>query len=119
MTRVKGGVSALKTRRNVLKQVKGYRFGRSTKEKMAIEAIAHAGNSAFAHRRDKKGDFRRLWNVQINAALRSPAFADQKLSYSKFMSALKKKGITIDRKILADLAQFVPESFARIVKQTV
>ncbi len=109
MTRVKGGVNALKTRRNVLKMVKGYRFGRSTKEKMANEAIAHAGNSAFAHRRDKKGDFRRLWNVQINAALGA------ELSYSKFINALKKKGIVIDRKILADLAENVPESFARIV----
>lgn len=54
MSRVKKGVNALKTRRNILSQVKGYRFGRSKKEKMAYEAIAHAGNYAFAHRRDKK-----------------------------------------------------------------
>ena len=57
MVRVKKGVNANKSRKNVLKQVKGYRFGRSTKEKQAIEAIAHAGTYAFAHRRDKKGDF--------------------------------------------------------------
>jgi large subunit ribosomal protein L20 len=69
MARVKKGQNALKTRRNVLKQVKGYRFGRSKKEKQAYEAIAHAGNYSFAHRRDKKGDFRRLWNVRINALL--------------------------------------------------
>ncbi len=112
MTRVKKGVNALKTRRNVLKQVKGYRFGRSTKERMAYEAISHAGAYAFAHRRDKKGDFRRLWNVKINAAL-----APMDLSYSKFMGTLKKKGIALDRKALATLAEKSPESFARLVKQ--
>ena len=58
MSRVKKGVNALKTRRNILKQVKGYRFGRSTKEKQAYEAISHAGTYAFAHRRDKKNDMR-------------------------------------------------------------
>ena len=110
MTRVKGGVHALKTRRNVLKMVKGYRFGRSTKERQAIEAISHAGQNAFAHRRDKKGDFRRLWNVQINAAL-----SDSPLSYSKFIGALKKNNIEVDRKILATLAETSPESFKRIV----
>jgi|SRR3989344_5248510 len=110
MARVKKGVNALKTRRNVLKQVKGYRFGRSTKERAATEAIFHAGAYAFAHRRDKKGDFRRLWNVRINAALRPLGF-----SYSKFINALKKKQIGVDRKILADLALNNPETFKRIV----
>ncbi len=112
MTRVKKGVNALKTRRNVLKQVKGYRFGRSTKERNAYEAISHAGAYAFAHRRDKKGDFRRIWNVKINAAL-----TPMNLSYSKFMGTLKKKGIAIDRKALATLAEVHPETFARLVKQ--
>ena len=69
MARVKGGTTSLKRRKNVLKMVKGYRFGRSTKERMAKEAIFHAGKYAFAHRRDKKNDFRRLWNVRINGAL--------------------------------------------------
>ncbi len=110
MTRVKKGVNALKTRRNVLKQVKGYRFGRSTKEREAYDAIAHAGAYAFAHRRDKKNDFRKLWTVRINAALETHG-----LSYSKFMGALKKKGIAVDRKILATLAAQNPESFERIV----
>ncbi|MDQ3076886.1 MAG: 50S ribosomal protein L20 [bacterium] len=109
MTRVKKGVNALKSRRNVLKQVKGYRFGRSTKEKQAMEAIFHAGTYAFAHRRDKKGDARRLWNVRINAAL------GEDMSYSKFMGALKKAGITLDRKILSTIAQDHPETFKRIV----
>ncbi len=109
MTRVKKGVNALKSRRNVLKQVKGYRFGRSTKEKQAMEAIFHAGTYAFAHRRDKKGEARRLWNVRINAAL------GEDMSYSKFMGALKKAGITLDRKVLSTIAQDHPESFKRIV----
>ncbi len=110
MTRVKKAVNALKTRRNILKQVKGFRFGRSTKERQAYEAISHAGAYSFAHRRDKKNDMRKLWNVRINAAL------DPKgLSYSKFMGALKKKGILVDRKILSILADKNPETFDRIV----
>lgn len=114
MTRVKNGVHALKTRRNILKQVKGYRFGRSTKERMAYEAISHAGAYAFTHRRDKKGDFRRLWNVRINAALRN---INPKYSYSKFMGNLKKANIAIDRKALATLALENPKSFEAIVKK--
>lgn len=113
MARVKKGVNALKTRRNVLKQTKGYRFGRSTKERMAYEAIMHAGMHAFAHRRDKKNDFRKLWNVQINAFVRT-----HNLSYSKFIGALKKKNILIDRKILANLAEENPKIFERIIAKT-
>ncbi len=116
MTRVKKGVNALKTRKKILSQVKGYRFGRSTKERMAYEAISHAGAYAFAHRRDKKGDFRRLWNVRINAALRN---IDSKNSYSKFMGALKKANILIDRKALATLALENPKSFEAIVKKVI
>ncbi|NLE07212.1 MAG: 50S ribosomal protein L20 [Parcubacteria group bacterium] len=110
MARVKKGVNALKTRRNVLKQVKGYRFGRSKKERMAYEAIAHAGAYAFAHRRDKKGDARRLWNVRINAVLR-----DKGLSYSKFIDSLKKNNIDLNRKMLSEIATSKPETFSRIV----
>lgn len=110
MTRVKKAVHALKHRRTILKAAKGFRFGRSTKERMAIDAIQHAGAYAFAHRRDKKGDFRRMWNVRINAALRPLGF-----SYSKFMGEIKKKGIALDRKSLAHLAEFKPETFQKIV----
>jgi large subunit ribosomal protein L20 len=110
MTRVKKGVNALKTRRNILKKVKGYRFGRSTKERMANEAIFHAGTYAFAHRRDKKGDARRTWIVQINAALEPMG-----LSYSKVADALKKKSVGLDRKSLAAIAHAHPESFKRFV----
>jgi large subunit ribosomal protein L20 len=112
MTRVKRGVLKTKTRRNLLKQVKGYRFGRSTKEAAAIEAVAHAGAYAFAHRRDKKGVNRRLWNVKINALVRPEG-----LSYSKFIDALHKKNIAVDRKILADLAENNPDTFKRVVAQ--
>ncbi len=69
MTRIKRGTTSLKRRKNILSQTKGFRFGRSTKERQAREAIAHAGSHAFAHRRDKKNDARRLWTVQINAML--------------------------------------------------
>jgi large subunit ribosomal protein L20 len=111
MARVKGGKISAKRRRNVLKQVKGYRFARSKKERAAKEAIVHAGKYAFAHRRDKKNDFRRLWSVRINAAL------GENLSYSKFIGTLNKKGIKVNRKMLAELAVNNPESFSRLVKQ--
>lgn len=112
MTRVKRGVLKTKTRRNLLKQVKGYRFGRSKKEANAMEAMMHAGAYAFAHRRDKKGVNRRLWNVKINASLRAEG-----LTYSKFIGALKKKNIEVDRKILADLAEHNPDTFKRVLAQ--
>ena len=110
MSRVKRGTIKNKSRKNTLAQVKGYRFGRSTKKKMATEAIAHAGTHAFAHRRDKKSNFRRLWNIKINAEVRK-----YELSYSRFIDALNKKDIGLNRKVLADLAENVPESFERVV----
>lgn len=112
MTRVKKGVNALKYRRNLLKATKGYRFGRSKKERAAQDAVQHAGAYAFAHRRDKKGDFRRLWNVRINAALRPLGH-----SYSTFIGALKKKEIGLDRKILATLAADHPEVFKKVTEE--
>ena len=111
MSRVKKGVNALKTRRNILKQVKGYRFGRSTKEKQAYEAISHAGTYAFAHRRDKKGEARRVWNIKINAALETLG-----LSYSKFIGNLKKKNVDLNRKMLAEIAATHPETFEKITE---
>ena len=112
MTRVKRGTIANKRRKNVLSQVKGYRFGRSTKERMAKDAIAHAGTYAFAHRRDKKADKRRIWQVNINAAVRVLG-----MTYSKFIDALKKSNIEIDRKILSDLAHSQPSTFKRIFEK--
>ena len=111
MARVKRGTTSLKTRKNVLARVKGYRFGRSTKEREARTAIAHAGNHAFAHRRDKKNDFRRLFTVKLNAALRPLGF-----SYSKFIDTLKKKNVELDRKVLSQIAHESPDAFKRIVE---
>lgn len=110
MARVKKAVNALKYRRSLLKAVKGYRFSRSKKERAAQEAFQKAGAYAFAHRRDKKGDFRSLFIVKINAALRPEG-----LSYSKFIGALKKKNIGLDRKVLAELAEYHPETFKKVV----
>jgi len=111
MTRVKRGVIKNKRRKNTLSQTKGYRHGRSKKEAQAKDAIRHAGNYAFAHRKDKKADARKLWTVRINAAVRPLG-----ISYSKFIDGMKKKGIKVDRKILSDLAVKNPEVFERIVK---
>ena len=110
MSRVKRGVIKAKRRRNTLAQVKGYRFGRSTKEAMARDAIRHAGQNAFAHRKDKKNDKRKLWNTKISASAQSLS-----LSYSKLMGGLKKKNIALDRKILATLAEKHPETFERVI----
>ena len=112
MARVKGGLMAQKRRRNILEQVKGYRFGRSKKKRQAREAIYHAQLHAFDHRKDKKGDFRRLWITRINAALQTSG-----IKYSRFIKTLQDKGIGLDRKILATLAKDRPEVFQRIVDQ--
>ena len=111
MTRVKRGIIKNKRRKNILSQTKGFRFGRSTKEAQAKEALAHAGAYSFAHRKDKKADARSLWTLRINAAVRPLG-----TSYSRFIDGMKKKGMALDRKILSDLAMNNPESFARVVK---
>lgn len=111
MSRVKKAIHAIKRRRNVLKAAKGYRFGRSKKEIEAKVAIRKAGTHAFAHRRDKKNDFKRLWNIKINAALEPMG-----LSYSKVMGNLKKKNISLNRKMLAEVAQTYPEVFVKIAE---
>jgi large subunit ribosomal protein L20 len=111
MSRVKGGVMASKRRRNILEQVKGYRFGRSKKKRQAREAIYHAQLHAFAHRKDKKNDFRRLWITRINAALQT-----HEIKYSRFIKMLADKSIKVDRKILATLAKDRPEAFTRLVE---
>ena len=111
MARVKRGTLKNKRRKNILAQTKGYRFDRSTKERVAHEAIRHAGAHAFRHRREKKRDFRSLWTLRINAAVR-----EHGMSYSKFIGALKKSKNALDRKSLSTLAMEHPEVFARVVK---
>jgi large subunit ribosomal protein L20 len=112
MTRVKRGVTSLKRRRSILTAAKGYRHGRSTKEIGAKVALVKAGAHAFAHRKDKKADMRRLWTVRLNAALRPLGF-----SYSKFIDVIHKKNITLDRKVLSEIARTAPETFSQIVNQ--
>ena len=103
---------AQKRKRNILAEAKGYRFGRSKKKAQAREAIYHAQLHAFDHRKDKKGDFRRLWTVRINAALMPHG-----IKYSRFIKMLKDKNIELDRKILATLAVESPEAFNRVVAE--
>ncbi|MEK7089246.1 MAG: 50S ribosomal protein L20 [Patescibacteria group bacterium] len=111
MTRVKRGVSAHKKREKTLKLTKGYKWGRKSKERAAKEALLHAQSRMFKGRKEKKRDMRALWQVQVNAASRQLG-----VSYSVLMGALKKKGIEIDRKILAELAKTEPKVFAKIVE---
>jgi large subunit ribosomal protein L20 len=110
MSRVKRGLMAMKRRRNVLKAAKGFRFGRSTKEVEAKVALRHAGAHAFAHRKDKKTDMRRLFTVRLNAALR-----EQGITYSRFIALAKVKNMQVDRKILSILAVENPETFKKVV----
>lgn len=112
MARVKRGTTKNKRRKNILAQTKGYRFDRKSKERVAKEAIRHAGKYAFRHRRAKKQEFRNLFALRINAASR-----EQGVTYSKLIGSLKKNKIMLDRKSLAHLAKDHPETFARIVKQ--
>jgi large subunit ribosomal protein L20 len=111
MPRVKRAVGAKKKRKKTLSQTKGFMWGRKNKYRLAKDALRHAGVHAYKDRRLKKRDNRQLWNVQINAAVRGEG-----LTYSKFINALKKKDIELDRKILSDLAQNNPEIFSRIVE---
>ncbi|MEK7109079.1 MAG: 50S ribosomal protein L20 [Patescibacteria group bacterium] len=120
MARVKGGVTSNKRRKNILAMTKGYRHARKSKKRAAREAIFHAGKYAFAHRKDKKGDFRRLWTVRINAGLDTLAIMGKngkELSYSRLIDAMNKKKVLVNRKMLAELAEKNPAVFERIVKQ--
>ncbi|MFA7201404.1 MAG: 50S ribosomal protein L20 [Candidatus Paceibacterota bacterium] len=109
MTRVKRGTIAHKKREKVLKKTKGYKWGRKSKEKAAKEALLHAQSRMLRGRKEKKRDYRRVWQVRINAAVRLEG-----TTYSKFIAALKAKKIVIDRKILAELAQKHPAAFKMV-----
>jgi len=110
MTRVKRGVLSLKRRRKILKQTKGFRWGRKNKEALAREALLHGMRRMFRGRKEKKRTMRALWNVRINAAVRPEG-----MTYGRFIAALKKKNIRVDRKILSELAVADPEVFKKIV----
>lgn len=112
MVRVKRGKMAHKRRKHLLKYTKGFRFGRKSKYRLAKEALLHAWKYAYRDRRTKKREFRKLWQIQINAACRQFG-----ISYSKFINLLKKNKIELDRKILATLAQNHPEIFKKIIEK--
>ena len=112
MPRVKRGVIHSKNRRNILKQAKGYKWGRKKLIKLAKTAVTKAGVYAYQDRRTKKRMARQLWQIQLNAAVR-----EHGLSYSKFIGGLKKAKIELDRKVLAEIAQKEPATFAKIVEK--
>jgi len=114
MTRVKRGAAARKKRGRILRYTKGFRWSRKSKERAAKEALLHAWSHAFRGRKEKKRDFRALWQTKINAALRQQGFI-----YSRFVNALKKANIKLDRKILADLAEKEPLVFQWLVKEII
>ena len=109
--RVKRGIKARKRRQKVLKLAKGYRGGRSKLYRTAADSVDKALMYAYRDRRRRKRDFRQLWIARINAAARL-----NELSYSKFMHGLKKAGVELDRKVLAELAISDPPGFAQIAK---
>jgi len=110
MARVKRAVNGLKKRRELLEQASGYRGQRSRLYRKAKEQILHSGTYALRDRRAKKGDFRALWIQRINAACRAEG-----MTYNRFIDGLKKAGIEVDRKILADLAVTDSGAFAKLV----
>jgi len=111
MARVKRGKIAHKKRERLLKYTKGFKWGRKTKERAAKEALLHAWSRAFKGKKEKKRVYRTLWNVQINAGVRSEG-----IKYSQFINLLKKENVKIDRKILADLAKNEPMVFKKIIE---
>ena len=110
MPRVKRGVAAHQRHKKVLAITKGQRASRHSLYKRAHEAMLHSLDYSYRHRRERKGDFRRLWITRLNAATRL-----QGLNYSQFMRGLKQAGIVMDRKVLADMAIREPEQFANLV----
>ena len=112
MARVKRGVESRRKHKKVLKLAKGYRGARSRTFKVAKQAVTRAGQYAYRDRRVKKRDFRSLWTQRINAGARECG-----ISYSVFISGLKKLNISLDRKILADLAMNEPSSFKHLAEQ--
>ncbi len=112
MPRVKRGVTAHARHKKILKLAKGYYGARSRVFRVAKQAVIKAGQYAYRDRRQRKRQFRALWIARINAAARESG-----MSYSRFMDALKKASIDLDRKVLADMAVYDKEGFAELVKQ--
>lgn len=112
MARVKRGVTSHAKHKKIFKLARGYRGSRNSVYRRAKESSLHAGQYAFAGRRQRRRDFRKLWITQLGIAVRAEG-----ISYSKFIAGLKLKNINLDRKILAELAVKHPEDFKQILTQ--
>ena len=111
MARIKGAMATRKRRKKTLKLAKGYWGAKSKHFKMAKQAIMKSGNYAFAGRKDKKSNFRKLWIARINAAARMNG-----LTYSQLINGLKKANVVINRKMLAEMAVSDPKAFAKVAE---
>lgn len=112
MARIKCAVTTRSRRKKVLKLAKGYWGAKSKHFKMAKEAVMKSGNYAYIGRRQRKRDFRRLWITRISAACRING-----MNYSQFINGLKKAGITLNRKMLSEIAIADPEGFSKLVEK--
>ena len=112
MARVKGAMMTRKSRKKVLKLAKGYWGAKSRHFKMAKQAVMKSGNYAFIGRKQRKRDFRRLWITRISAACRM-----NDINYSTFMNGLKKAGVTLNRKMLSEIAIADPAGFTALVEK--
>jgi len=112
MSRVTSAVASRKRRKRVLKAARGFRTTRGKLIRMAYDAVDHSMAMAYTGRKQKKRQYRRLWTVRINAACRNAG-----ITYSRFISGLKKAGVELNRKVLADLAVSDAESFAQLVER--
>ena len=111
MPRVKRSVHAKKKRREILSEAKGYYGARSRRRRVAKEQVLHSLSYAYRDRRDRKGQFRRLWITRISAATRADG-----MTYSTFIRGLRQAGVELDRKVLADLAVTDPAAFSALVE---
>ena len=109
--RIKRGVNAVKKRRKILKSAKGYFGAKSKLYRTAREQVMKSGQYSYIGRKQKKRDFRALWITRINAACHK-----NDISYSRFIAGLKKANVSLNRKVLADIAVREPETFAKLVE---
>lgn len=112
MPRAKTGIVRRRRHSKILKRAKGYWGARSKSVRIAQQTLLNAADYSYRDRRDKKADFRRLWIARINAATRQEG-----VSYSRFVAGLRRAGVTLDRKVLADLAVREPSAFKALVEQ--
>lgn len=112
MVRVKKGGTAHKHKKHLLKHAKGFKYGRKSKYKLAKDALRHAWTYSYRDRKVKKREFRKLWQLQINATCRKLG-----INYSRFINGLKKKNIQLDRKVLAQILEKHPKIFEKIVEE--